>query len=125
MKFWDYVEANVASRLGYKGDDWSTLVTQRGREKVSPEAAVKKAFDYASLGAAMGAFHPDVLHAMFERTYAPIPEEQWQELYAAGLDIPSQQPRSKNYREEEEAANKGFMEYCREFRPEVYSVLKD
>jgi hypothetical protein len=35
-----------------------------------------------------------------------------------------EQPRT-SYGEANETENKNFMEYCREFRPDLYSVLKD
>jgi hypothetical protein len=124
MRFWDYVGADVTDRLGYKADGWSGLIMERGTQKIPPKVALTNGWEYASAGAALGATHPDVLRAMFERTYVRVPEEKWQWAYAAGLDIGPEQPRT-NYGEAEETENKNFMEYCREFRPELYSVLQD
>jgi len=120
MRFWDY----VTDRLGHKADGWSDLIMERGTQKIPPKVALTNGWEYASAGAALGATHPDVLRAMFERTYVRVPEEKWQRWYAAGLDIGPEQPRT-DYKEAEETENKNFMEYCREFRPELYSVLKD
>jgi hypothetical protein len=124
MKFWDYVGADVADRIGYKGDGWHSLVSERGTQKIPPKVALKNGWEYASAGAALGTTHPNALRAMFEQTYVRVPEEKWQWAYAAGLDIGPEQPRT-NYGEAEETENKNFMEYCREFRPDLYSVLKD
>jgi len=124
MKFFDYVGADVAARIGYKGDGWHSLVIERGTQKIPSKIALKNGWEYASDGAALGATHPDVLRAMFEQTYAPVSKEKWQFWYAAGADIGPEQSRT-NYRDAEEIENKSFMEYCREFRPELYSVLKD
>jgi hypothetical protein len=124
MRFWDYVGADVTDRLGYKADGWSGLIMERGTQRISPKVALINGWEYASAGAALGATHPDVLRAMFERTYVRVPEEKWQGAYAAGLDIGPEQPRT-NYREAQETENNNFMEYCREFRPDLYSVLQD
>src|SRR5260370_33240189 len=99
----------------FEGGDWSSLIRERGTQKVPRKIALANALDYASGGAALGATRPDVLRAMFERTYAPVPKEQWQQAYAAGLDIGPEQPRT-TYAEAEDTENKNFMEYCREFR---------
>jgi hypothetical protein len=124
MRFWDYVGADVSDRLGYKADGWSGLIMERGTQKIPPKVALTDGWEYASAGAALGATHPDVLRAMFERTHARVPEEEWQRAYAAGLDIGPEQPRT-NYGEAEDTENKNLMEYCREFRPDLYSLLKD
>jgi hypothetical protein len=125
MTFWDYVGANFADRTGYKCDGWHSLVMERGTERIPPEVAQTAAWEYASAGAALGTTHPDILRAMFERTHAAVSsKEQWQQFYAAGLDI-GPEPPTTNYGEAEEAENKNFMEYCREFRPDLYPVLKD
>jgi hypothetical protein len=62
---------------------------------------------------------------MFERTYAPVSKERWQKKYASGLDIGPEPPARRTYEEAEEEENKIFMEYCQQFRPDLYSVLKD
>lgn len=124
MTFWDYVGADVAARFGYAKDGWHTLVSQRGTQKVPPKLALTNSWEFASAGAALGTTHPDVLRAMFERTHARIPEEEWAFMHAAGLDIGPEQPRT-NYKEAEDNANRIFMEYCREFRPDHYSLLRD
>jgi hypothetical protein len=124
MKFSDYVGADFANRIGYEGDGWHTLVSERGTQKVPPKVALTNGWEYSSAGAALGTTHPDVLRAMFERTYVRVPEEEWRRAYAAGLDIGPEQPRT-SYGEADETENRNFMEYCREFRPDLYSVLKD
>jgi hypothetical protein len=124
MKFWDYVGADFADRISYEGDGWHSLVSERGTQKIPPKVALTNGWEYSSAGAALGTTHPNVLRAMFERTYVRVPKEEWQWAYAAGLDIGPEQPRT-SYCEAEETENKNFMEYCREFRPDLYSVLKD
>jgi hypothetical protein len=124
MKLFDYIGADVAGRMSYKGDGWHTLLMERGTQKIPPEVALTNSWEYASAGAALGTTHPDVLRAMFERTYARVPEGRWQQAYAAGLDIGSEQPRT-SYREAEGTENKNFMDYCQKFRPDLYSLLRD
>jgi len=65
-----------------------------------------------------------VFRAMYERTHAPVPKEEWQRAYAAGLDIGSEQPQT-SYAQAEASENKNFMEFCQQFRPDLYSILKD
>jgi hypothetical protein len=124
MKLFDYVGADIAGRMNYKVDGWQTLLTERGTQKIPPEVALTNSWEYASAGAALGTTHPDVLLAMFERTYAPVPEGRRQQAYAAGLDIGPEQPRT-SYREAEDTENKIFMDYCQKFRPDLYSLLRD
>jgi hypothetical protein len=124
MKLFDYVGADIAGRMNYKVDGWHTLLTERGTQKIPSEVALTNSWEYASAGAALGTTHPDVLQAMFERTYAPAPEGRWHQAYAAGLDIGSEQPRT-SYREAEETENRTFMDYCQKFRPDLYAVLRD
>ena len=64
MNFWDYVGADVADRMGYKGDGWHSFVTERGAEKCPPKFALTNGWGYASAGAALGTTHPDILRAM-------------------------------------------------------------
>jgi hypothetical protein len=124
MTFWDYVGADVTDRMGYKGVEWHSFVTERGAEKCRPEFVLESGWGYASDGAALGAIHPDVFRAMYERTHAPVPKEEWQRAYAAGLDIGSEQPQT-SYAQAEASENKNFMEFCQQFRPDLYSILKD
>ncbi len=124
MKFQDYVGADVADRVHYEGDGWHSLLVERGNQKVPPTVALTNAWEYASAGAALGAIHPDILRAMFERTHADIPEEKWRLMEAAGLDIGPGQTRT-TYGEAEAAENKTFTEYCREYRPKLYAALND
>jgi len=119
----DCVQADIMERSGYTRDEFSFLL-KYGPRKISPEEAAENAWTYASIGAALGAVHPDVLQAMYERTHAQVPKEEWRRAYAAGLDIGPDQPRQRNYRQAEEEENKDFMEYCREARPDLYSILK-
>jgi hypothetical protein len=124
MKFWDYVGADCANRIGYKGDGWHSLVMERGTQKIPLKIALTNGWEYASDGAALGATHPDVLRAMFERKYADVSKERWQQWYAAGLDIGPEPPARESYEQAQEAENKNFMEYCQQFRPDLYAVLK-
>ena len=98
---------------------------ERGTDKIPPDVAAKNAWFYAEDGAALGAISPDVMRAMFERTHAPVSKERWQQAYASGLDIGPEPPAERSYEQATEEENKIFMEYCREFRPDLYSVLKD
>lgn len=123
MKLFEYVGADIAGRMNYRVDGWHTLLTERGTQKIPTEVALTNSWEYASAGAALGITHPDVLRAMFERTYATVPEERWQQAYAAGLDIGPEQPRT-SYREAEDTENKNFMDYCQKFRPDLCSVLR-
>ena len=124
MKLLDYIGADVAGRMSYIGDGWHTLFTERGTQKIPAEVALTNSWEYASAGAALGTTHPNVLRAMFDRTYAPVPEGRWQQAYAAGLEIGPEQPRT-NYKEAEDAENKKFMDFCQKFRPDLYSLLRD
>lgn len=124
MTFWDYVWADMAARTGSKGDSWHSLISERGAQKIPPRLALTNAWEYASAGAALGTTHPDILRAMFETTHARVSEKKWQFWFAAGLDIGPEQPQT-SYAEAEATENKNFMEYCQQFRPDLYSVLKD
>jgi len=56
MKCWDFVGADLGDRVSYyKRDDWSSLVMERGTDKIPPEVASKNAWFYARYGAALGA----------------------------------------------------------------------
>ena len=122
--FWDYVGAEVAARIGYNGDGWHSLIMERGAQKTPPRIALTNSWEYASAGAALGATHPDVFRAMYERTHAPVSKEEWRTAYVAGLDIGPEQPQT-SYSEAEASENTNFMEYCQQFRPDLYAVLKD
>jgi hypothetical protein len=122
IKFWDYVGADLAARLGYTGD-WSNLIMERGTQKIPPDVGRTNAWEYASDGAALGAMHPEIVRTMFEQTLAPVSEEKWQFWHAAGLDIGAEQPQT-DYRQVEDTETKNFTEYCRQACPDLYSVLK-
>ena len=124
MKSFDYVGANIAGRTNYKVGGWHALLMERGTQKIPLEVALINSWEYASSGAALGTNHPDVLRTMFEETYAPIPEGQWQQAYTAGLDIGTKQPRT-SFGEAQDTENKNFMDYCQKFRPDLYSLLRD
>jgi hypothetical protein len=124
MTFWDYVGADMAARIGYKSDGWHSLVVERGAQKIPPRIALTNSWEYASAGAALGSTHPDVLRGMFERTHKSVPEKEWRSAYVAGLDIGPAQPRT-SYAEAEATENKNFMEFCQQFRPDLYAILKN
>jgi hypothetical protein len=124
MNFWDYVGADIADRTSYKGGGWHNLVSELGANKLEPKLALTNSWEYASVGAALGTTHPDVLRAMFERTHAPVSKETWRRWYVAGLDIGPEQPQT-SYAEAEATENKNFMEFCQQFRPDLYADLKD
>jgi len=124
MTFWDYVVADIAERTGRKDNDWHGLIEQMGAQKTQPRVALTNSWEYASAGAALGATHPDVLRGMFERTHKPYSQKEWRTAYVAGLDI-GPEPPSTSYAEAEASENKNFMEYCQQFRPDLYAVLKE
>jgi len=124
MKFHAYVGADIAGRMNYRGDGWHTFLMERGTQKIPQEVALTNSWEYASAGAALGTTHPDVLRAMFERTHAPVPDQEWQRAYAAGLDIGPEQPRT-TYKQAEDAEDKTFMDFCQKFRPDLYPLLRD
>lgn len=123
MTFWDYVAADIAERTSHKENDWHRLIEQMGAQKAQPRIALTNSWEYASAGAALGATHPDVVRAMFERTHTPVSEKQWRTAFLAGLDI-GPEPPSTSYAEAEASENKNFMEYCQQFCPDLYAVLK-
>jgi hypothetical protein len=123
MTFSDYVGADVIELIGYKGDGWHSYVMEMGAQKSPRDVVLKRGWEYASAGAALGAIYPDVLRAMFDRTHKRVPEKEWRFRYVAGLDIGPEQPQT-SYGEAEQTENKNFMEYCRQARPHVYPILK-
>jgi hypothetical protein len=125
MNHWDFVAADLGDRVSsYKADDWSSLLMKWGTEKIPPDVAAKNAWFYAEDGAALGAVTPDIMRAMFERTHRPHSKETWHEAYASGLDIGPEPPAPRTYDEATEEENKIFMEFCREFYPDLYPVLQ-
>ena len=72
MNQWDFVGAELADRIGYKGEGWSSLLMERGAEKIPPKVALTNGWEYASADAALGTIAPDVARAMFERTHAAV-----------------------------------------------------
>ena len=126
MNQWDFVAADLGDRVSYyKRDDWGSLLMERGTDKMPPDVAAKNAWFYAEAGAALGAVSPDVMRAMFERTHVPVPQERWQQMYDSGLDIGPEPLASRSYEEDKKKENNTFMEWCRQFYPDDYSVLKD
>jgi hypothetical protein len=125
MNHWEFIAADLGDRCSdYKRDNWNRLLTERGFDKIPSHVAAKNAWFYAQDGAALGATTPDVVRGMFERTYRPLSKERWHEAYASGLDIGPEPPAKRNYEEAKEEENKNFMEFCREFYPDLYSVLR-
>jgi len=124
MTFSDYVAADIGKRTGRTGNDWHSLVMEMGANKTQPRLALTNSWEYASVGAALGATHPAVLRGMFERAHKPISKEEWRTAYVAGLDIGPEPPQT-SYTEAEASENKNFMEYCQQARPDLYAVLKD
>jgi hypothetical protein len=125
MRFFEYVQVEFLEKVpGYKGAALEFFL-KHGTDKLWPESVAKMAWHFARQGVAVGAIYPELIRAMFERTYAARSKQEWELAYAAGLNIPPEQPRSsyEEAEEVEEVENKGFMDYCREFRPDVYSSL--
>jgi hypothetical protein len=124
MKFFDYVQAEYVDRFPDYAGDTLRFFRDHGMDKIRPEPVAGVARHFASQGVALGAIHPDLVRAMFERTYAVVSKEQWEGAYAAGLNIGPEQPR-KSYDEAEEEEDKEFMTFCAEFRPELCSMLSE
>jgi hypothetical protein len=124
MDTWHFVGAEVANRIGYKGE-WHSLIMERGTEKIPPALATKNAWEYAAAGTALGTMAPDVARGMWERTRAEVSKERWQLLYSAGLDIGPEPPARESYEQAQDAENKNFIEYCRQAWPNLYPALKD
>jgi len=112
------------NRVGYKSDGWHSLLMERGAQKIPPRIALTNSWEYASAGAALGSTHPDVLRGMFQRTHKSVPEKEWRSAYVAGLNIGPEQPQT-SYAEAEATENKNFMEFCQQFRPDLYAILKN
>jgi hypothetical protein len=100
------------------------FIQEVGAQKTPPRVALTNSWEYASAGAALGATHPDVVRGMFERTHKKYSEKGWRTAYVAGLDIGPEQP-STSYAEAEATENKNFMEFCQQFRPDLYAILKN
>src|SRR5260370_10308104 len=54
MKFLDYVGADFADRIGYKGAGWGSLVHERGTQKIPPKIALTNGCPYATNDAPLG-----------------------------------------------------------------------
>ncbi|HPF99117.1 MAG TPA: hypothetical protein PLE77_03555 [Kiritimatiellia bacterium] len=122
MKFADYVGADVVKRVGYAGDAL-TYFTEHGMDKLTPATAENMAWEFSSDGAALGAIHPDMIRRMFDQAHAAIPKEKWERMRSAGLNIPPEQD-VMSYEETEQGENEGFMAYCQQCCPDLYSVLR-
>jgi hypothetical protein len=109
-----------------KRNFWSSLIMVKGAEKMQPRLALTNSWEYASAGVDLGATHPDIVQGMFERQHKPVSKESWQQAYASGLDIgPEPSPASyADYAESAQLEDKNFMEYCQQFCPDLYPVLK-
>jgi hypothetical protein len=128
MKSWHLIAADFAERIGYKGDPYSGLLNERGMEEISHDVAVRNGWNYARDGVALAIVAPDVVRAMFERSYAAVSKEDWQEARASDPIIRAygpEPPAARSYEETTEQDNKRFIDYCRQFRADLYSVLKD
>jgi TPR repeat protein len=123
MKFFDYVQTESIRLAKYKGDVDSFLL-ERGKERVPPGTAAELAQFYAIQGSALGAIYPDFVRAIFQQTYFSHTREQWEQSYAAGLDVGPYQA-AKTYEEAEKEENEGFMAHCRESHAQLYSVLSE
>lgn len=118
--FFDYVQAEFVGRLGYTGNVQDYCLGHI-MDRLPLTTAAELGWQYAEQGAALGAIHPHLLRAMFERTYALRPKEEWEQAYAAGLDIPERQD-VETYEDAEETENKQFIDYCQDARPDHYAT---
>ena len=123
MKFQDYVSLEFTRRVGYTGHIL-TYFAEHGMEKLPPSTAEELAWQYSSSGAALGAMYPQVVRQMFCQTHAPVPNEKWQQMRAAGLNLPPEQD-VMSLQETEQSENAAFMLYCGECCPDLYRVLSD
>lgn len=121
MRFQDYVTLEFTRRVKYAGDARMYFV-QHGMETLPASTAEELAWQYSESGAALGAIYPQVVRQMFTQTHAPVPKEKWQEMRAAGLNLPGEQALM-SFEETELGENQAFMLYCRECCPELYMVL--
>ena len=92
-------------------------------DKLTPATAENMAWEFSSDGAALGAIHPDMIRRMFDQAHAAIPKEKWERMRSAGLNIPPEQD-VMSYEETEQGENEGFMAYCQQCCPDLYSVLR-
>jgi hypothetical protein len=121
MKFPDFVAADFAKRAGYTGDPMAFMVN-RGMDKIPAKTAEELSWQYSENGAILGATHSDVVRKMFARTHDPVPDDKWQQMRAAGVELPPEQD-VMSYAETENGMNDVFMRYCRECCPEFFIVL--
>jgi hypothetical protein len=117
----DFVQAEFAHRMSHQGDPLDYCLAHM-MDRIPLEIAAEFAWQCAGRAVAVAAIYPKIFQSIFERTYAPVPKEEWQRAYAAGLDIGPEQPR-RSYEEAEEEENRDFIQYCRESRPDLYSIL--
>jgi hypothetical protein len=120
ITFFQYVEAEFTQRIGTTGDNYFVV---HGMDKLPLDITENLACQYGEQGAAVGATHPDIIRAMFERTYASVPKEEWNFAYTAGLDIGPEQPRM-NFADVQETANTAFVAYSKDYRPDLYPILQ-
>lgn len=114
--FFDFVQKEFESRMGYEVD----LAHMMARFPL--ETAAEVAWQCAGGAVAVAAIYPNVFRSMFERTYRPRPKEVWDKAFASGLDIGAQQ-NPKKYEDAEQGENKDFMQFCQEYRPDLYAIL--
>lgn len=121
MTFFEYVQAAYVDQFPvYKGDTLRFFL-EHGMDKIRPQIVAEVAWTFPLQGVALGAIYPELVRAMFERTYTARPKEEWERAYAAGLDIGPEQPRT-SYKEAEETEDRCFMTYCRDCYPDLYSI---
>jgi hypothetical protein len=121
--FFDFAQAAYAEQMKHQGDPRGiNYFKTHGLDRIPLEFAGQFSWHCAADAVAVAAIHPETFRAMFERTYAPVSREQWGFAVSAGLDIGKEQPR-RDYEGAEEAENKAFLEYCKQSRPQLYSIL--
>jgi hypothetical protein len=119
--FWDFVGTAYAQQIDDQadpGDYWRA----HAHDRIPIEFAGQFSWHCAADAVALAAIHPETFRAMFEYTYRPVSRERWEFWAAAGLDI-GREPPQKDYEGAEENESKAFLEYCRESRPRLYSIL--
>jgi hypothetical protein len=121
--FFDFAQAAYAEQMKHQGDPRGiNYFKTHSLDRIPLEFAGQFSWHCASDAVALAAIHPETFRAMFECTYAPVSRERWEFMVSAGLDIGREQPR-RDYDGATEAENKSFLEYCRQFHPQLHSNL--
>lgn len=120
-KVFDFVLREMMNRASFQGD-MGDFILASARQRLDIPLALDITQEFASYGAALGAIYPERLVALLQRSFARRPDEEWEQMYRAGLDISEQQP-DFNYSDFEAMEDSPFLEYCHRCCPEVLLQL--